>query len=619
MKKASIIILAFMLAFVLLFSVSCDSGNTDSPNTDNSNTDNPNTDDPNKDNNDPPAPKKYSVTWKDEYGTDLETVKYDEGTVPTAYNYVKQDTAEWDYTVDGWSATQDGEALSVLPKLTADTTYYAKVSKTKRSYTVTFETSGGSKVDAVTAEYGSAVSAPLTNPKYDGHRFIAWVTAAGGETEVEWPITVTGNVTVYAKWNEQIDIAGYLTELLDGFAFNPYYYIPETMLPSYTPNLVSPEDITDDYSSFVNLSNATLGGFGEQWNMVLNNIEQSSTFFNALEVVTALSTSSVAAFNNYLDANPGDTAHHNFNEGIYSVTIDFDGDIIAYVLDYTGSFPIFGEQTAQIALAMDIETKEKTVRVQLGDANAITYSVSADSYMFAIKYLGIRTAYFSIIRDENAIAGSIYEHITVEGIGTISSAANLCITDDYVIAVGNKADGILGFDNYICEVYDITNGELIGYEVREEKSLVKFDTLWFDLDQLNGFTSIKYSEADEAFYVNGSASKWTPMNVGKLNPSRRFDIEFRTRYVYSYDPATEKYTEHKIQVPMLFVQEGNLDTLTDDIKTQNNVTVSLAVSATDLNMLKAFYSSLIPIFIESKDFITADVINMAIGDKITFE
>ncbi len=52
-----------------------------------------------------PVLNQFTITFKDENGVTLESKKWDEGTIPS-YDYEKQDTAEWDYTVNGWSLTQ---------------------------------------------------------------------------------------------------------------------------------------------------------------------------------------------------------------------------------------------------------------------------------------------------------------------------------------------------------------------------------------------------------------------------------------------------------------------------------------------------------------------------------
>lgn len=564
----------------------------------------------------------YTVTWMDGE-TVIETVKVTANTVPKK-SYDRPDTVEWNYTFTGWAAEADGEALAELPIVTGNVTYYAVIKSEKRKYTVTFGTNGGSAVAPVTAEYGSEIAEPA-KPEQEGMRFVGWCTDAGLNNPVSWPLTLTGNVTLYASWNVKVDFSRYLSALLSGFELDPYSYIPDTMKADYSRNLVDGSAIPADYLGFVNVSDIPAAGFGEQWYMVLENLSQSELFFEALSVVEGLTTTSVAAFNNYLDSNPGDTAHHSFASGIYSVTIDFDGRTMTYVLDYTATFPAVGEQTAQIALSMDIETNEKTVRVQLGNPNALTYTISENSYCFAIKYLGVRRASFDIERNaDGSVEGHIYEFLTVKGVG-YKSAADFYIDDDYVSVVGNKADGITGFTGYISELYDAKTGRMLGYEVREELSSIVYNTLWLDFGYLTGINSIKYvpaTEEDSAYFcVNGSSTAWKSKKVGGFGAkmlSRRFDIEFRTRYYFSYDAVNEKYVAYKASVPMLFVQEEFYDSLVSDVRSTNSVTLSVRLSSSHLAKLQADYDRLVDVFAAHKEAITEETIISAIGEAVTF-
>ena len=600
MKKA--LILFFALFLIVCCLVACDKDET--PKTE---------------------PHMYSVTWVDENGKTLTTSSVEEGTTPS-YTYNVQDTAEWDYTFIGWSTSANGEALDTIPKVTANVTYYALVSAVKQVYTVTFNTLGGSTVASETVEYGSKVNAPIP-PTYAGYRFVGWSSSQDEVVEVDFEKAITGNVQYFAVWNEIIDIKSLLSTLLNGYNLNPYEYIPETMRLDYSANLVNPTDIVSDYSDFVNISDITYG-FGEQWYMVLENLQQSALFFNTLSVVESISAISVTAFNNYFDKNPADTAHYEFENGIYNIAIKFDGDVLYYVVDYTTNVPVLGEVTAQIAMTMIAETGEKSVRIQLGDANALAYTVKENSYEFAIKYLGVRRAMFTIAKDsEGNASGKIYEYLTVSS-AEIVSAAEFYISDDYVTVIGNKADGLVGFSNTICEFYDVNDGKMLGYEVNEtvEKLgiTVNFDTLWFNLKHLKGIDSIKHiatsQNTDSKFYVNGLSTEWKNKTVGGFSTasfSRRFDIEFRTQYVTSYDSVTQEYTVHTIQVPMIFVQEGYYDSLSDDIKSVNgNVNAEIIVSNQDVEQLMNAYANLVPIFIENKDLFTLDMILEYIGEKI---
>lgn len=607
MKKLFLIILALLL---VVFCVAC-GGNSNDTDTNTDTSVNTDTD------TEIPQPKEYTIKWFDENGNVLSTDTVTEGENPL-YTYTKADTAEWDYTVEGWSLTSGGEVLDAIPVASKDASYYAVVTQVKQKYTVTFNSNGGSAVEAQIVEYGALATLP-TEPTYDGHKFMGWCTDKNGESNVDFSKAITGNTEYFAIWNTVVDVKALLNALLSGYELNPYSYIPESMQPSFSANLVEGGDIVSDYTNgFISISDVTYG-FGEQYHMVLDNLGQSQTFFNVLTVIEGISASSISAFNNHFDKNPADTAHHTFKDSIYNITIDFDGETISYIVDYAASLPVLGEQTVQIALLMDIETSERIVRIQLGDANALKYVIKENSYEFAIKYLGIRRAMFSVERDADGnVSGSIYEHLTYEGVGT-SSCAEFYITEDYVSVVGNKASGLIGFTGYINELYDAKTGKLLGYEVQETLSAVKYDTLWFNLNDIGGITSIKYQKAEDKnpakIFINGSSTAWESK---KALLSRRFDIEFRTQFVYSYDATEEKYIEHKIEVPMIFVQEKYYDTFIDDVQATNKVTISVKVNNNDLDKILEDYDTLIPVFIESKDKVTADTIIAYIGDKIVF-
>lgn len=564
--------------------------------------------------------KLYSITWKDEIGNTINTSSVKENELPT-YTYDKKDTQEWDYSFKGWSETLGGTVIEIV-KPTTDKTYYAVIDKVKQQYTISFNSNEGSIVDSIKRDYDSSVDAP-TNPTKDGYRFICWCTDPELKNALEWPIKLTEDTILYASWNEQVDIPAYLSMLLEDYELNPYSYIPESMRPGYSANLVNTGTVISDYSDFVQVSNIKNNGFGEQWHMVTDNLQQSLVFFNTLSVVEGLITTSVTTFNNYFDKNPADTASHSFASGIYTVTINFNGKQIFYILDYTATYPVLGEQKVQIALCMNIETKEKDVRIQLGDANALAYTISENAYTFAIKYLGVRKAYFTVQRSNDGVEGHIKEFLTISGKG-ISSAADFYVNDEYLSVVGNKAGGIIGFTGYISELYNIKDGKLLGYEVKETLSKIEYNTLWFDLSSLSGITSIKYQEktdsTEEAIFVNGLSSAWATKKVGGRSTktlSRRFDIEFRTQYFYTYDSENKTYVEVSVKVPMLFVQEENYDTLNADVKSVNStINVNIILNKDNITKLKNDYDSLIEIFIINKENMTEDKIVEIIGDPI---
>ena len=137
---------------------------------------------------------EFVVTFDNEGTKTTETIaKGDKLTAPTTQ------TKE-DYRFDGWYyANNGGEA-----KWDFDTDIVTRAMTLKakwvQTYTVTFETSGGSAVDPVTVDAGSTVSKPA-DPARSGYAFDGWYTENTYENPYDFHAAVTGSLTLYAKWN----------------------------------------------------------------------------------------------------------------------------------------------------------------------------------------------------------------------------------------------------------------------------------------------------------------------------------------------------------------------------------------------------------------------------------
>lgn len=68
-------------------------------------------------------------------------------------------------------------------------------------YTVSFETNGGTQISSVEVEDGKTVSAPQA-PTKEGYTFGGWYQDSGLTTPFSFSTTITGDLTLYAKWNE---------------------------------------------------------------------------------------------------------------------------------------------------------------------------------------------------------------------------------------------------------------------------------------------------------------------------------------------------------------------------------------------------------------------------------
>lgn len=94
------------------------------------------------------------------------------------------------YTFGGWNKA-DGTAWDYASdKVTDNITLYAKWAA--NTYTITFDTVGGSEIAPITQDYGTAITVPA-DPTREGYAFIGW--------EGELPETMPAhNMTVTAQW-----------------------------------------------------------------------------------------------------------------------------------------------------------------------------------------------------------------------------------------------------------------------------------------------------------------------------------------------------------------------------------------------------------------------------------
>jgi uncharacterized repeat protein (TIGR02543 family) len=102
------------------------------------------------------------------------------------------------YYFNGWfTDTELQNPFNFTKAVTADATLYAAWEA--KTYTITFNSNGGSTIDSVKAAYGTAASKPA-DPTYDGHVFKGWFTDTVLTSAYDFSTLVTGDKTLYAKW-----------------------------------------------------------------------------------------------------------------------------------------------------------------------------------------------------------------------------------------------------------------------------------------------------------------------------------------------------------------------------------------------------------------------------------
>ena len=119
------------------------------------------------------------------------------GTLPTAPTRACYTFTSWNTKANG-----SGTKFKATTAVTADITVYAQW--TINSYTVTFDSQGGSAVDPQTVNKGGKATEP-TAPTWGGYIFGGWYKESGCTNAWDFNTdTVTADVRLYAKWTGSV-------------------------------------------------------------------------------------------------------------------------------------------------------------------------------------------------------------------------------------------------------------------------------------------------------------------------------------------------------------------------------------------------------------------------------
>lgn len=127
------------------------------------------------------------VVFKNWDGTVLKTQNVEKGSAATA----PSNPTRTGYTFTGWSP-------SSFANISTNTNIVAQFKI--NTYTVTFQTNGGSAINSQTVNYGGKATKPSSNPTYTDHTFLGYFSDAACTTAYNWNSTITKNTIVYVNW-----------------------------------------------------------------------------------------------------------------------------------------------------------------------------------------------------------------------------------------------------------------------------------------------------------------------------------------------------------------------------------------------------------------------------------
>lgn len=174
--------------------------------------------------------QKYTVTFNSQGGSEVasQAVYAGEKIVKPA-----NPTKEKEYFVDWY---KEAECTNVWDfeneTVSQDITLYAKW--TSIAYTVTFETNGGSAIEAQLVPEGTFATKPVPAPTKEGYLFEGWYTEQTMTNFFDFYTPITKDITLYAKWMDissiTYDDLQQLFRKAEDLAYQEYAYTEESLL-----------------------------------------------------------------------------------------------------------------------------------------------------------------------------------------------------------------------------------------------------------------------------------------------------------------------------------------------------------------------------------------------------
>ena len=151
----------------------------------------------------PDAPKKeFTITFDTRGGSEVKPITIAEGaTITLPRNPTKEG-----YIFDGWYLSDEFiEKFNATQTISSNITVYAKWKEDggnqdeKQSYTITFDTQGGSEVKSITIAEGETITLP-SNPTKEGSVFDGWYLDSSYTQAFDSTKRIDSNMVLYAKW-----------------------------------------------------------------------------------------------------------------------------------------------------------------------------------------------------------------------------------------------------------------------------------------------------------------------------------------------------------------------------------------------------------------------------------
>jgi len=144
----------------------------------------------------------HTVTFDTGEGSAIASVQVPDGNTATR---PEEDPTRDGYYFAGWYTCSDFTTqFNFNTPINGNTTVYARwTAQLPGPHTVTFYTGGGTEIDPVSVVHNQTVAIPEA-PTRDDYHFAGWYTCNDFTTKFNFNTPITGAITIYARWSEQL-------------------------------------------------------------------------------------------------------------------------------------------------------------------------------------------------------------------------------------------------------------------------------------------------------------------------------------------------------------------------------------------------------------------------------
>lgn len=396
---------------------------------------------------------------------------------------------------------------------------------------------------------------------------------------------------------------------------DPWGFLPESFA---LENKAYSGNTAIDFTDFIDVASLPKVAMGKQMNVVYSTLIYSDNALSYLRYVYGSLNAIANLYQDYINSNRDNYASYEKQTENFTFKIVLDDSDYNMYISY---------QSVAIELSYIPATKMCYGRIQLSDSNVVKYEMSEDELTIAVNIVGLSLTKLHFEREEDIISGYLYEYFGTEKTN-IKTSALIKVDENYTSIISNKREtDDLNIEGYM-EVYDNITGNLIGAEVRETISKIKYETSWFNIWDVSNINKIKVLDEQntlnaDTIYINGSADPIKTKLVGGLDKkmaSRRFDIEMKVMYLYTYDKVENKYEKVEISLPMLFVQNEFISTFAADFYEKNSDSgavgpTDIVLNDNDKSYMFGEYTALIDEYLAVKEQVTYQSIIEYLGNR----